>query len=115
MPHTRSILQMRLGARREYIAGLAAAILALTGCGGSNAPSTGAISTDASQPQVSLPHNDAQNSGLQLTQIDTDISPFIARVSFHGYHLDVLSTVQYTVQPKAGSVSKAVNVSCIKT
>ena len=102
---------MRLGARCEYSAGLAAAILALTGCGGSNATSNGAISTNASQPQVSLPHNDAQNSGLQLTQIDTDISPFIARVSFHGYHLDVLSTVQYAVQPKAGSVSKAVNVS----
>ncbi|HEY6458254.1 MAG TPA: aryl-sulfate sulfotransferase N-terminal domain-containing protein, partial [Steroidobacteraceae bacterium] len=69
------------------------------------------MSNDASQAQDSFPRNEAQNSGLQINGIDPGVSPFIARVSIYGIHLGVLSTVAYTVQPKAGSVSKAVNVS----
>jgi arylsulfate sulfotransferase len=122
VPHTRTALQVRLGAQLKCIVGLvrlrallrtvgATAILALAGCGGSSATPTSAASTNASQDQVAFQHTDAQESGIQIVGIDPGVSPFIARISIYGNRLDLLSTVEYTVQPKAGSVSKPVNVS----
>jgi arylsulfate sulfotransferase len=102
--------------------------LMLSGCGGSGsgsgsgtAASTGSVlsATTISSTTPALnsslseefdEHSDAANSGIEIISFEAGVSPFIERISLHGNNLASLSAVQYTIQPKAGSVSAAVNV-----
>jgi arylsulfate sulfotransferase len=88
---------------------IATAITALSiqGCGGSDA----AAPANSLSIQSFFQHNDASESGLQISASDPGVSPFITHLAIHGKNLALLTKVAYTVQPKAGSVSKAVNVS----
>jgi arylsulfate sulfotransferase len=83
----------------------AVAVLTLQACGGSGGPST-----PSSLSQDFLEHTDAALSNLEIASSDPGVSPFIQWLSIRGAVLTALSTVAYTVQPKAGSVSKAVHV-----
>jgi arylsulfate sulfotransferase len=81
------------------------AVLALQGCGARTATSSA-----PSLAQDLGDHTYAKVSQLEIASIDPGVSPFIARLTISGNNLALLTMVQYTVQPKAGSISKAVNV-----
>ncbi|MDE2614222.1 MAG: aryl-sulfate sulfotransferase [Burkholderiales bacterium] len=70
------------------------ALLALAGCGGGG---------EAPQPEAST-------SDLALGAATAGATPFIALMPLRGASLALVSAVTYTVQPRPGTASKAVNV-----
>jgi arylsulfate sulfotransferase len=81
-------------------------VLVLQGCGGND----GASSSAGFSNSTFTPHNEALESGLQIVTSAPGVSPFIQQLTIRGRNLAFLTQVGYTVQPKAGSSSKAVNV-----
>src|ERR1700733_12562759 len=77
--------------------------LMLAGCGGS-----GTAATTDSLAQYN-PRSDADLSGLQLLDSQPGVSPFIQRLSVRLNAPLSLTAVEFTIQPKPGSVSKAVD------
>jgi len=103
--HTKSRLQQSLELRACAVFAIVLALLSLQGCGGGDTSSTAsALAQELGE------HSDAAQSRLELVSSESGVTPFIERLSFYGNGLSSLSTVEYTVQPKTGSVSKAVNI-----
>ena len=92
-------------------------VLLLTACGGSSSvtpnPSSAAGSASATASAILAedlgPHSEATYSALQIVGSDPGVSPFIQRLTISGNSLWI-STVEFTIQPKPGSASKAVDV-----
>ena len=93
------------------IAAAAAALATLPGCGGSSGTTPSATALN----QTLGVHSDAALSELQITAMDPGVSPFIEWLSVHASTLASLASVEFTVQPKAGSASKAVDVTYSKS
>ena len=94
---------------------MGAVALMLAGCGGgSGGSSAGATvnvaASGSSSSQDFNPHNDADVSGLQLIGSEP-VGSFIQRLSLHLNSTANLVSVEFRIQPKAGSVSAAVDVS----
>lgn len=105
------------GFTRLQFAGIAFGVVALmlSGCGGGTG-SPSAANSNAAAPSGSVApifnqHSQADESGLEVIAREPGATPYIAVLSVFGNDLPSVSNVGYTVQPKAGSVSKAVHVS----
>ncbi len=81
---------------------LAMATMALSACGGNSnsAPASGPV------PQMTQ----ASASNLEITGSDPGVSPFISTVNISGSDASNLASIEYSIQPKPGSVSKPVDV-----
>jgi hypothetical protein len=88
-------LRRRTGtAARPAIAICLATLAALTACGG-----------DTDSPSL------AEQSQVALAGMTAGVSPFIELVRLQGTQFDNLDAVEFTIQPKAGSLSRPVHVS----
>jgi arylsulfate sulfotransferase len=99
-------LQNRLaGAGGVSLAALLSAALVLSACGGGDS-STNSAAAAAQTVQLTA----AAGSDIAVLEQKPGVTPFIQLVSFRGTSLAKLAGVEFTIAPKPGSVSKAVDV-----
>jgi arylsulfate sulfotransferase len=99
-------LQNRLaGACGAPLAMLLSAALLLSACGGGDS-STNTPAAAAETAQIT----DSASSDIAVLEQKPGVTPFIALVYFRGTSLAKLAGVEFTIAPKPGSVSKAVDV-----
>jgi arylsulfate sulfotransferase len=97
-----------------------AVVLMLSGCGGGGGGSPAAAAANAAATSGSAastvlnPHSQAALSGLQIISTTAGPSPFIEKLTLEAFDTTYLQSVEFIVQPKAGSASKAVDVTYSK-
>jgi arylsulfate sulfotransferase len=96
---------------------LAIVTLTLSACGGGSSTSSATAETFASQSTSGEssaflnPHSDAALSAVQLLSSTPGISPFIQQLTLNLARSSTLTSVEFVIAPKAGSISAAVDVS----
>ncbi len=94
--------------------------LMLSGCGGGGGSTSTALAEASNQSTAGStaaslnPHNDAAMAGLQIVGSTAGASPFIQKLTLSASDTTDLQSVEFVIQPKAGSASQAVDVTYSK-